>query len=423
MGFFSLLLFLILINITYFFIWYAEQKEMSFSEMNENYKNYKSNNQAPETIAKFQAYLLTKDTLIIPDQWELICSPWVAKKIREAPQEIQNRFFYKDGENIYFIYSQYFDGIGEVKIFFNISIYLTNQIRIIKISIIFMILVFFLHFFLGKILTRYLLRDLQAIAQKVSWMSLHSENKKIICHLPKNDEISILAEALNVSYIALEEETQKLKQFQTDVSHEFKTPLMVMQSRLDVLEKKYQKWLLSDSEQRTFFELAKKNISHMNRLIETLFFLSRCETSDGSCLEREDIDVAVFFEWKKEEILSQYQDKCIDIKLDTEKNLVYHIERVSFSILLNNLIENAIKFWATELILRAESWYFSLRDNGPGIPKSEQEKIFEKFYRRDTNKEWFWVGLSLVKRISEMYEWKIELISEEWSGTEFRFIF
>lgn len=276
---------------------------------------------------------------------------------------------------------------------------------------------------LWKHLSKYLLRDLKCIASKLSTLSLNTEEKRITCNLPKNDEIYILAEALNTSYTALEIETQKLKQFQTDVSHEFKTPLMVMQSRLDVLEKKYQKWVLSESEQYTFFELAKKNIRKMNTLIETLFFLSRCESSDGSCLEREDIDIKWFFELKKEEILSQYHDKNIDIKLVIEKNLVYHIEPVSFSILLNNLIENAIKFWATELILRSESWYFSLRDNGPGIPKSEQEKIFEKFYRQDINKEWFWVGLSLVKRISEMYKWKIELTSEEWNGTTFVFIF
>ena len=56
--------------------------------------------------------------------------------------------------------------------------------------------------------------------------------------MPEDDEIRILAEALNTSYDAIEIQTAKLKQFLTDVSHEFKTPLMVMNSRLDVLEKK-----------------------------------------------------------------------------------------------------------------------------------------------------------------------------------------
>lgn len=398
---------------------------MSFSEMNENYKNYISNNESPETIEQFQSYLLSKDTLIIPDQWELICSPGVAKKIHEKPEEIQDRFFYKNGEKTYFIYSQYFENIGEVKVFFDITFYLKAQIRIVQISLIFMILVFFLYFFFGKILTRYLLRDLQNIAKKVSFLSLNSEDKKIICHLPKNDEISILVEALNTSYKALEEETQKLKQFQTDVSHEFKTPLMVMQSRLDVLQKKYEKWILSWKEQEVFFDVARKSIIKMNTLIETLFFLSRCEATDGSCLQREDVTMLWFLEAKKWEIISQFSEKHIEIELDIEKNLVYHIEKVSFSILLNNLIENAIKFseWDIAIILKFRKDYFSIRDNGVGISQEEQEKIFEKFYRRDTNKEWFWVGLSLVQRISEMYEWTIELKSEEWTWTEFRFNF
>ena len=82
----------------------------------------------------------------------------------------------------------------------------------------------------------------------------------------------------------------------------------------------------------------------MNTLIETLFFLSRCEASDGSCLERKQFDMSIFFSEKKDEILNQYQEEDINIHLDIEKNLNYHIEPVSFSILLNNLIENAVKF-------------------------------------------------------------------------------
>ncbi|MCH8518358.1 HAMP domain-containing histidine kinase [Candidatus Gracilibacteria bacterium] len=393
--------------------------------MNKSYSDYILESDNPEQIEIFQAYLLTKDTLIISDDGDLICSPGVAKKIREEPEEIQNRFLYKDDTTIYFIYSEYYEGIGEVKVFFDITSYLKGQISIIQISLIFMILIFFLHFFFGKILTRYHLRDLQCIAQKVSQLSLSSTEKYIHCNLPKNDEISILVEALNSSYRALEEETQKLKQFQTDVSHEFKTPLMVMQSRLDVLQKKHEKGMLSGSDQEVFFNIARKSIMRMNTLIETLFFLSRCESSDGSCLQRENVDMKGFFEEKKEEILAQFSEKNIKILLNIEDNLIYHIERVSFSILLSNVMENAIKFSDGDIFitLTAKKDFFSISDNGVGISELEREKIFEKFYRKDTNKEGFGVGLSLVKRIALMYQWKIELESKQGEGTEFRFIF
>ena len=66
-GFLSLLIFLILINITYFFIWYGDQKEMSFSSMNVNYKNYLESEGNIQDILGFKKYLLQKDTIIIPE--------------------------------------------------------------------------------------------------------------------------------------------------------------------------------------------------------------------------------------------------------------------------------------------------------------------------------------------------------------------
>jgi len=59
--------------------------------------------------------------------------------------------------------------------------------------------------------------------------------------MPPDDEIHILAKALNTSYDHIDAQTLQLKQFLTDVAHEFKTPLMMMNSRIDLSEKKIQK--------------------------------------------------------------------------------------------------------------------------------------------------------------------------------------
>jgi len=74
-GFVSLLVFLVLINITYFFIWYGDQKSQSFTDMEKDYVNQSFENSAEEEVQNFQQFLLTQDTIIIPDNGELICSP------------------------------------------------------------------------------------------------------------------------------------------------------------------------------------------------------------------------------------------------------------------------------------------------------------------------------------------------------------
>ena len=149
-GFISLLIFLFLINITYFFIWYNDQKNMSFSDMNSTYQSYLDSDGEMEDVESFKSYLLTRDTLIIPEQWETICAPWVSKKLHRNVEEIENKYFIKEGDIIYFVYSKYFDHIGEVKVLFDTTPYLTSQMIIIKTGLIFILLVSLLQFIAGK---------------------------------------------------------------------------------------------------------------------------------------------------------------------------------------------------------------------------------------------------------------------------------
>ena len=133
MSFFSIFVFLLLINVSYFFIWYSEQKEKIFSSMNETYQNYRNSEGKMEEVEAFKEYLLTKDTLIIPETGEPICSPGVAKKVQMEVTQMQESFFYKDGETIYVVYSQYFQNVGNVKVFFDTTSYINSQIIILKV--------------------------------------------------------------------------------------------------------------------------------------------------------------------------------------------------------------------------------------------------------------------------------------------------
>lgn len=101
--------------------------------MNETYKNYLDSNGQMKEVEAFKAFLLTKDTLIIPEVGDPICSPGVAKKVRMEVGQMQDSFFYRDGDIIYVVYSQYFPSIGNVKVFFDTTSYIHSQIIILKI--------------------------------------------------------------------------------------------------------------------------------------------------------------------------------------------------------------------------------------------------------------------------------------------------
>jgi len=275
-------------------------------------------------------------------------------------------------------------------VLFDTTPYITSQMIIIKTGLIFIVLVFILQFFAGKYISHRLLRDLKNISEKLKKVDIHSQDKHITCNMPKNDEIRILAEALNSSYDTIDIQTSKLKQFLTDVSHEFKTPLMGMSSELDLLEKKREKLKLDDNDIQKYSLNTKKSISKLNTLLETLFFLSRIEEKLG-CLVKKPLAIQDYFEKKMKELSYNFPHKNISYDLEIEEGLCYNIEESTFSILLDNLLSNALKFSPkeTKLTIQANTKYFSLEDNGIGIDNALREKIWDKFYRKDTKVEGF----------------------------------
>jgi len=409
-------------SVTYFFIWYSDQKEQSFSKMNENYLSYKSSDASQKDIEDFRWYLLMQDTIIIPENGNLICSPGVERKIKEDPELIRDKHLYRADDKIYFIYSQYFDNIGEVKVLFDTTPYITSQLIIIKIWIIFIFLVFILQFFWWRYISRKLLSDLINISKSVEHIDINTRQSRINCsNMPEWDEIRILSEALNTSYDDIELQTSKLKQFLTDVSHEFKTPLMVLNSKLDLLEKKKNKNLLEQSDIDAYFDLSRQNIAKLNGLLRSLFFVSRIEEQTW-CIVTLPLKVHDFIEGKLLQISESFPHKTLSYNLDIPKDLEYKVEENTFSILLDNLISNAMKFSPENMHIDIiwKKNYFSVRDNGPWIPEEEREKIWEKFYRRDTKLEWFGVGLYLVKRIISIYGWDIHILSHKKKWTTFK---
>lgn len=390
--------------------------------MNQSYIGRIDSDASPDDIESFKTYLLSQDTIIVQDSWDLVCSPWVEKKIKDDPELVSDSYFYTSEDKVYFIYSRYFEGVWDVKVLFDTTSYVNTQLVIIKVGLIFICVVFFLQFLAGRYISSWLLRDLKNISQKLKTVDINSREKHITCEcMPVDDEIRILAEALNISYDTIDSQTSKLKQFLTDVSHEFKTPLMAMSSKLDLSEKKREKNSFTQKDLESLSSDLRNNISKLNGLLETLFFLSRIEESSW-CLVRSDITVRDYIEQKIKDMEKSFPSKNINYDLVIDTNLIYSVEESTFSILLDNLLSNAIKFSPknAQISITAQKESFSISDNGPWLSAEWKKKIWEKFYRSDTNIEGFWVGLYLVKRIVNMYNWDISVRNNKNIGATFK---
>ncbi len=418
-NFLSLIILLIWINIIYFFTWYSDQKTESMYDMNVNYNMYLSE-KTDNNLDAFEKYILKKDTLIIPkDWWKVICSNWVEKKLHNNTDIIKDKLFFKIQDKIYFIYSNYYPEIGEIKVLFDTTPYVKSQMIIIKISLIIIIFSLFINFLLGKSISKYALRNLKKIVKQIDNIDIEKDFKIIKIIWNKNDEINILAETLNKSFCHIHKQTNNLKQFITDVSHEFKTPLMIINSQIDLYNKKLEKSKLSEKDTQILLDKIKEKTFKLNKILETFFLLSRVENNiEKLNTKNQNLNNCIKM------VVDNYLlwvDKKVDIIYKFKSDINIQIETSTFNIIIENILSNAIKFsWENTII---EIWTnnnsFYIKDNWVWMDNDDIEKIWDKFYRNDTNIEWFWVWLFIVKRLVELYKWEISIESEKGKWTKF----
>lgn len=212
-------------------------------------------------------------------------------------------------------------------------------------------------------------------------------------------------------FIPIEENIQDMEQFVFNAGHELKTPLSVIKShlQLSLAKKQYQKAI----------DESIKEINKMNTLLDSLVNLSVIQYDENK------EPVAVIQE--VESIVSQYtqiaKSKWISLYIQKESDFILHAHRGYFNMLLGNLVSNAIKYnkkWG-KVTITISDWLLKIQDTGIGIPAKEIEKIFDRFYQVGNvrNQEWSGIGLSLVKKIVDMYGWNISVQSKEKQGTTF----
>lgn len=420
-NFISLVLLLLAINIIYFFLWYSDIKKESLYDMDVNYDMYNLEKSENNKEA-FKNYILSKDTIITPHNWDdMICSSWVSSKVHndeEKVKEIMNSLFYELDWKTYFVFTQEYDDIWEVNILYDTTTYFNAQLIITKISLILILVFIIINYFFGKFISKVTLKNLRDISFEVSKIDLENSNLSLNLNLPDDDEIMILYQTLSKSLLKIEKQSETQKQFITDVSHEFKTPLMIMNSRIDLYQKSIQKWKIIDSN-LLIFDI-KKDIKKLNKLLETIFFISRLEDNSIK-INNQNIELLSIINDIIDWFRLAYNEKNIVLKSNLKSSHIIKIDKVLLNILLENIISNAIKFNSKEVILEINYYKNKLEiiDNWNWIDSTKLNEIWDKFKRFDTNIEWFWVWLFLVKRIVSMYNFTINVESKIWVWSKF----
>jgi signal transduction histidine kinase len=257
-------------------------------------------------------------------------------------------------------------------------------------------------------------------AEKISAANLDAR-----LELPStNDEVRQLGNALNEMIGRIDKTVRGQRQFIADASHELRTPITIIRSELESATRTARHKSVSGSLSTSLAEL-----DRLSRMIADLLTLSKLDAETVKLriapvrldeLVVECVQAAGILARKRDVKLKVFIEEAVEISGDHEK-----LKSVVF-----NLLDNAIKYSAksrsvaVRLVTSQSPGKVSvtITDHGIGIPKSEQEKIFGRFYRGAqprSSTDGSGLGLAIARRFAELHGGTITLASQEGKGSTF----
>ncbi len=244
--------------------------------------------------------------------------------------------------------------------------------------------------------------------------SLHDEEKEDYLDRMIHDLNAMIAELGSI-------ETLKTD-FVSNVSHELKTPLSVIQSYSSLLNAED----LSEEERREYAGTISDAAMRLNTLITNILRLNRLENQQIH-LKAESFDLGGQLTECLLGFETVWEEKGIEIEPDIEDDVLISSDRELLSIVWNNLLSNAFKFTepggTVGISLKTENdeAVVTVRDSGCGMPPETVRHIFDKFYQGDTSHsvQGNGLGLALVKRIIDIAGGEIRVESTPGEGSTF----
>ena len=211
--------------------------------------------------------------------------------------------------------------------------------------------------------------------------------------------------------------------FMMAVTHELKTPIAIARLNLETLLKHQQ---LDEQKQQKLIQTSLEETKRLDFLTNNILVSAQLE-GKWYKLNKEDIDLSALVQGRVNDFSQRFNERTITSAID--KGLDIEGDSLLLEILVNNLLENALKYsdksepvhvalqqMDNEIILQ-------IKDEGPGIPESEQTKIFSKFYRigneATRKKKGTGLGLYLCRKIAKDHNADISMTNNNPKGSTF----
>ncbi len=254
-----------------------------------------------------------------------------------------------------------------------------------------------------------------------------SIDKRIELPLHK-DEIYKLTSTINDLLNRLEDAVLREKQFTSDASHELRTPLAIIKGTLEVLIRRPREVEHYEAQIKYCLD----EVDRMSKLVDQLLMLARFESGKVTPnISKVNLIESIMNVATRE--FENSPSRKIKFLFDGNKDIIVNADSSMLEAILSNIISNSIKYSAegkpVEISINqnTSNVICLIKDYGIGMSNNQVEKIFDRFYRADESRtsevEGNGLGLSIVKKLADLQNIKLNVESNPGEGTTFNIHF
>jgi signal transduction histidine kinase/CHASE3 domain sensor protein len=244
----------------------------------------------------------------------------------------------------------------------------------------------------------------------------------------RDDRGGFIGRVWTLREVTQQRELDRLKdEFVATVSHELRTPLTSMMGFLEMI-REGEAGILND-EQKRFLAIVYRSSERLQRLVGDLLFVARLD-ANGLQLQFTDVRVDDIVRESVESVAALARSREVEVVSQVHEVPPVWGDRERLAQLVGNLLSNALKFTPAGGRMTVRTFtdgrhaVLEVEDTGIGIPKAEQDRLFQRFFRSSTATEQAipgtGLGLVISKAIAEAHGGTIEVRSEPGEGTCFR---
>jgi len=240
---------------------------------------------------------------------------------------------------------------------------------------------------------------------------------------PTNDEIAGLIDVINTTFERLQRSFEQSARFSADASHHLKTPIAVLRAGVEEIVADVD---CSESTQARAEGLLHR-ILDLSSVVDNLLLLSR---ADAGRLEvsKAEFDLSEVLEGVLDDAVTLAEPLDLKVEADVPKHLLLKADRTFVAIIVQNLVENAVKYNTPGGRIRVEARAvngaveITIGNTGDGIPKNRTGQLFERFYRVCGGERvpGHGLGLSTARELARAHGGDVELVDSDGRWTEMR---